>query len=270
MPGIRFLFWNVNRQPLDERVGRIVTSRQVDVVLLAEAGTAADVLAGRLERSTASRFIAADGANGQFAVCIRLPRRSFRLTLDAPRWRVYRVVVDQIPEFLLTVAHLPSKLHTDEHTQAVAVDELVADVARYEARRGHFRTALVGDLNMNPFEPGGSGARGLHGVNSATVAARETREVRGTEFRMFYNPMWGLRGDRSPGPSGTFYRGAADAVNYFWNTYDQVLLRPELAPRLSELEILATDGVESLLTPNGRPDDVNASDHLPLLFRLEW
>jgi hypothetical protein len=67
-----------------------------------------------------------------------------------------------------------------------------------------------------------------------------------------------------------YYRGAADAVNYFWNTYDQVLLRPELAPRLSRLSILDGDGVESLLTQNGLPDATNGSDHLPLLFRLEW
>jgi hypothetical protein len=123
---------------------------------------------------------------------------------------------------------------------------------------------------MNPFEPEVSGVLGLHGVNSAAVAARETREVRGDEFRMFYNPMWGLMGDRSQGPPGTFYRGAADAVNYFWNTYNQVLLRPELAPRLSRLTVLDTDGLESLLTRNGLPDVTNGSDHLPLLFRLEW
>lgn len=270
MPGITFLFWNVKQQPLNERVGRIVASEQVGVVLLAETGTSAVVLARLLERRTASQFIAADGMAGDFAVCHRLPRRALRLSLDEPRWRVYRVVADQIPEFLLTVAHLPSKLHTDAHTQAVTVDELVTDMDRNETRRGHRRTVLVGDLNMNPFEPEVSGVRGLHGVNSAAVAARETREVRGNEFRMFYNPMWSLMGDRSPGPPGTFYRSAGDAVNYFWNTYDQVLLRSELVPRLLRLAILDTDGTESLLTRNGLPDSTNGSDHLPVLFRLEW
>ena len=124
MPGIRFLFWNVNRQPLDERVGRIVTSRQVDVVLLAETGTAADILAGQLERSTGSRFIAADGGAGQFAVCFRLPRRAFRLALDAPRWRVYRVVVDQIPgqadAHALNIAGVPIRVG---HFQSRRVEE---------------------------------------------------------------------------------------------------------------------------------------------------
>jgi hypothetical protein len=270
MPGISFLFWNVNRHPLEERVGRIISSEQIDVALLAEAMIPSATLVTRVEQLTGVRYRVADGTAGRFVVCSRLPRRALRLVLDTPRWRVYRVVVDQIPEFLLTVAHLPSKLHTDAHTQAVTVDELAADITRYETKRQHVRTALVGDLNMNPFEPEVSGVRGLHAVNSVAVAARDTREVRGQEFRMFYNPMWSLMGDRSPGPPGTFYRGAADAVNYFWNTYDQVLLRPELAPRLHRLEVLVTDGVESLLTRNGLPDATHASDHLPLLFRLEW
>ncbi len=59
-------------------------------------------------------------------------------------------------------------------------------------------------------------------------------------------------------------------VNYFWNMYDQVLVRPALIDHLSEVRILDHDGTESLLTPGGLPGRADGSDHLPLLFRLQF
>jgi hypothetical protein len=138
-----------------------------------------------------------------------------------------------------------------------------------EEKVGHTRTLLVGDLNMNPFDPGVSGAQGFHAVMSRRVAQRGSRTVRGKRYPLFYNPMWGLLGDRSVGPCGTYFLHSSKPNNYFWNMYDQVLLRPALADRLAELRILDSDGENSLLTRNGLPDKQQASDHLPLLFRLD-
>jgi len=81
--------------------------------------------------------------------------------------------------------------------------------------------------------------------------------------------MWSIRGGANPGPAGTYYHGKGE-VCYFWNAFDQVLVRPAL------LDALDPDGVAiptrlkdvSLLTPRGRPDANAASDHLPLAFSL--
>ena len=70
--------------------------------------------------------------------------------------------------------------------------------------------------------------------------------------------------------SGSFYRSAGEAVNYHWNIYDQVLLRPAVMDALEEVRILDHDGTETLLTTNGIPDTVTGSDHLPVYFRLNW
>ncbi|WP_227255029.1 endonuclease/exonuclease/phosphatase family protein [Frigoriglobus tundricola] len=260
----------MNRSPLDERVGRVVASERVDIVMLAEPDAPAADLAVRLGQLTGDPFVVVDGSADRFTICSRLPRRSLRLQFSADRWLIYRLVLDPIPELLVALAHLPSKLHAAGETQTLAVAELVADIARAERRRKHQSTVVVGDMNMNPFEAGVAGAGGLHGVMSAAVAARASREIQGREYQLFYNPMWSVMGDRSLGPPGTFYRSAAEAVNYYWNTYDQVLLRPELADRLKRLDVLSSDGVESLMTRTGLPDVANGSDHLPLLFCLEW
>jgi hypothetical protein len=81
--------------------------------------------------------------------------------------------------------------------------------------------------------------------------------------------MWGYLGDRTPGPPGTYYYSASSPLTYFWNTFDQMLLRPDLMNTLTELQILDTDGQTSLLTKAGKPRKSEASDHLPILFRLD-
>lgn len=272
MPGLCFLFWNLNRRPLHDRAARIAAGRAADLVVLAECPTPpADVISA-LAAAGAGRFHEADGSCGRLRVLSRLGRRVVRFVFadDLDRWLIYRVMPRFAPELLLAVAHLPSKTNIQEPTQRLAARTLAADIDQNEDRRKHQRSVLVGDLNMNPFEEGVAGAGHLHGVMARTVAASEERSVHGRPYRMFYNPMWGLLGDRTPGPPGTYYRSAAEAVNYYWNTYDQVLVRPELADRLTGPEVLVTDGVTSLLTVNGLPDRTTGSDHLPLVFRLDW
>jgi hypothetical protein len=82
--------------------------------------------------------------------------------------------------------------------------------------------------------------------------------------------MWGRLGDETEGPPGTYYDQRSKHVCFFWNMFDQVLLRPELLPffRNEEMKILTEDGDESFVNQTGLPDDSIASDHLPILFRL--
>lgn len=79
--------------------------------------------------------------------------------------------------------------------------------------------------------------------------------------------MWSLFGDGSPGPAGTYYYHNAQHTEYFWNMFDQVLIRPELLDSFKneDLEIIDSDGSRSFLSANGLPI---ASDHLPVFFRL--
>jgi len=86
------------------------------------------------------------------------------------------------------------------------------------------------------------------------------------------NPMWNHFGDGSGDTAGSYYFDSAQHVNYYWNVFDQLLLRPELAERFdpSRLRILKSAGTQSLVRPDGRPDGTNASDHLPIVFDLEF
>jgi hypothetical protein len=82
--------------------------------------------------------------------------------------------------------------------------------------------------------------------------------------------MWGFFGDRTAGPSGTYYHRSANVAELFWHVFDQVLVRPVLMDLLHDLAILDTIDGERLLThPAGLPRDTEFSDHLPLAFRLK-
>jgi hypothetical protein len=80
---------------------------------------------------------------------------------------------------------------------------------------------------MNPFETGLVSAAGLNSVMSRRVASRETRKVQGREYRFFYNPMWSHFGDARDDTAGSYYYDAGEHVNYYWNMFDQVLLRAD-------------------------------------------
>jgi endonuclease/exonuclease/phosphatase family metal-dependent hydrolase len=139
-----------------------------------------------------------------------------------------------------------------------------------EDDRDHRRTVAVGDFNMNPFEPGLVATKAFHGVMTKRLAHTVNRLSRRADYPCFYNPMWQLFGDRTPQPPGThFFMNTTDVTNQFWHIYDQVLLRPALMDKLQQLHILDSDGLESLVTKEGRPRRSMFSDHLPIYFQLD-
>ncbi len=81
--------------------------------------------------------------------------------------------------------------------------------------------------------------------------------------------MWGKMGDSSGGAPGTYYYPGSGYVSYFWNTFDQVLLRPALLDFFSnnDLRVISEIGDKHLMTENG----ISAaySDHLPIIVRLK-
>lgn len=67
----------------------------------------------------------------------------------------------------------------------------------------------------------------------------------------------------------SYYR-AGESRWYYWNIFDQVLLRPSLLPWFNnkDLQIVTGDGVTRLINSDGLPERELLSDHLSILFRL--
>lgn len=140
-----------------------------------------------------------------------------------------------------------------------------------EKTHGDRHTLLLGDFNSDPFDEGLCRPDKLIGVMSRDEARRlaGNRQKKTSSKQKidatFYNPMWSRLGDTSAGPPGTYWYADINR-KYYWHTFDQVLIRPELIEHFSDLQVLDSLGGESLLDTHGRPDRSRWSDHLPLTF----
>lgn len=173
-------------------------------------------------------------------------------------------------EVFIAGVHLQSKFGGASDTdQALAANEVIEEIVDMEDNRNHRHTILVGDFNMNPYDPGMTSVAAVHGLMTKNLAELPDRVYRQQLRRRFYNPMWGLFGDRTPGPAGTHYWQSTVPHNAHWRILDQVLVRPLLIESLVELSILEDDGNHSLLSNDGFPSRTHMSDHLPVMFRLD-
>ena len=223
----KFLFWNLNQCDRWELVCGLARQELIDVFILAECGTEPWHM---MEALNAERTEYQFGFSNcdRLRVFTRFDAGMMPPLVETDRISIRRLKLPGRYSLLVVGAHLPSKINFSDDSQvfeSVHLERLIEDAEKSE---GHRRTLLLGDLNMNPFEPGVVGARGgLHAVMSRQVARRFSRTVRREDYRFFYNPMWSHMGDRGDA-GGTYYHDGAEAVCYFWNMYDQVLLRPAL------------------------------------------
>lgn len=266
---ITFLFWNMKQTNRLDILSRLVREFNIDVLMLAEniLGVA-DVLT-ELNTPEATDFHYNTGLCERIDIFSRFTQAQITPQFESKHITIRHLKPPKTCDLLLVAVHLSSKLHQSSESQAFEITEIAKDIIRMEDKIGHKRTVLVGDLNTNPFETGLVTASGLNATMSRKIAEKKERTVNTRSFPFFYNPMWSLLGDASHGPPGSYYYWKSEQVAYFWNIYDQVLLRPDVLPMFQndKLRIIDRVGELSLLNNNGIPDK-NISDHLPVLFQL--
>ena len=267
---VRFLFWNLGKKPLASSIARLAALHEIDVFVFAENAIRAVDMLLALNTKFRPTFHFNTGLCEKITIYSKYANDFVEPILETPRLTIRRLNPPLLTEILLVATHFPSKLNWNDDSLSLEAAELGRDIQRAEEKAGHNRTLLVGDLNMNPFEAGVVGAGALHAVMDGKIASNGARVVQGRSYPYFYNPMWSRLGDLAEGPPGTHYHHGSERVEYFWNMYDQVLIRPSLLPVFpnAELRILSTDGQASFLSNKGVPNSNTGSDHLPILFTL--
>lgn len=270
---MRFLFWNVKKNPVGAILSKIVEGHSVDVVILAECRDPGAILSD-LNDATGNQFHLPVSPRCRVVIYTRFLREHIETAHSEDFFTVRLISLPGTSPILLAALHLPSKLHkTDsQEYQSFVASQVSERIRKVERENGTSRTVLVGDLNMNPFEKGVASANGLHAVMTRDIARsrKGKRQVVREFYPFFYNPMWGRFGDTTEGPPGTYYRRGSEPTEYFWNTYDQVLIRPDLLDSFDEksVKVLTEFGGTRFLSKSGIPDQSRVSDHLPLLFAL--
>jgi hypothetical protein len=266
---LTFLFWNINKNPIAEIIKNLVDQHQVDVLMLVECEIAPGKMLEALNAESQAEFSLSICAQKRILVFTRFSREFMMPVYESARMTIRVITLPEQQDFLLAVVHFPSKIDWSGESQSFEVIELIKEIRTIERKLGHTRTIMVGDFNMNPFETGMVAASGLNAVNSRKVAYRNSRTVQGKNYHFFYNPMWEQFGDSNDRPGGTYYIARSEQVAYYWNIFDQVLIRPEIMNyfRNEDLKILTSDSVASFLSVRGIPKS-KVSDHLPVFFKL--
>jgi exonuclease III len=273
MSQLNFLFWNLNKKNLIEEVSNIVSKHDIDVLILAEIGINQNELLLELQKGDA--FFSMNHPISQCTKIQIFTRFDYKFIVPIEEGRDNRYTIRrlQLPTFEainIVGVHLPDKGNHNSESQSENVTIFSKKLNDFEEKESNDKTIVIGDFNMNPFEKSMVKANGFNAVMSSKIANEKSRIVQGETYKFFYNPMWSLYGDIKNNVAGSYHYKNAELVNYQWNIFDQVLIRPSLIPNFvkDSVRFLDNDGAKSLLTKKGYPNK-KYSDHLPLIFTLK-
>ena len=267
---MKLLFWNVGKRATAQLIADAIRALDIDLLLLAEADFD-DELTQLLNAASDRPFWFPQPLPGaRLRLHTRLPNGSVTPVAEKNWLAAYHIKPLVGCDFLLVGAHIGSKLHLDRAAQAALSPRIRESIEEWEAAVGHARTVVAGDFNMNPFEDGVMGSEGLHAVMTRADAHRRARKVLGERRRFFYNPMWRHFGDRDDAPAGTYRDGGSGPLAFFWNIFDQVVVRPDLLNCFDDgsVRVVTKFKGRNLATRSGRPNRKAGSDHFPIVFEI--
>ena len=267
-----FLFWNTHGNQIHDQVRTLAIERNAALIVLAECKLDIARLVELLNRESSLQYETSlyELSTRKQVFIHNSAMNEFHLIRDSSLGSFGVFNTEEGKEVIIAAIHFPSKRDRDDLDFNVSAEEFRNELEEVEKERGHSRSVIVGDFNMNPFEDGMIAAKCLHTVMDCEIAKKKGRIVQGHFYKYLYNPMWGRMGDTSPGPPGTYFYNRSAQRNYFWHTFDQVLLRPDLIPNFpsEKLEVVQSINATSLMTESGRPRK-SISDHLPIVFAIE-
>ena len=268
---MNFLYWNFKSVNKLKTLRSVTDTYKPDIVILSECNILRHIILQTLNKTNPYYYRLTFNPIQDPIYFVNLPKQSFKTIHDGEGVSIREIDSPLGISFILVTVHLPSKMHYNSEDQHAFAIRTVRTIEEFENMSDHQNTIVVGDFNMNPFEPGLVGSESFHAVMSKDVAMKISRKVKGKHRKYFYNPMWSHFGDFPNKPPGTFYYNKSVPINYFWNMFDQVLIRPNLINHFEEenLEIITKAGDLNLATKSGRPNSIIGSDHFPIFFSID-
>jgi len=265
---MRILFWNLQKKDAPSELSAFCQAQEVDIIVIAEAGPYAGALGESLSAPGVGGYLRISPTTKRFEVFSRLRFSQVRAKHDSSRFSIWQIKPVLSDDVIFMAVHLPSKINAEDLDQHTNARLCVTELQHVERELGHRRSIVLGDFNMHPFDDGMVAADAFHAVMDRQIASKLYRTVNGQQYYYFYNPMWSRMGDQSKGPPGTHSYRESGVKAFFWHTFDQILLRPELLGRVPEknIQVLTSFGELSLLNKKGKI--FKPSDHLPILVEL--
>lgn len=189
---------------------------------------------------------------------------------ESDRFSIRKLALPLSKEILIAGVHLLDQRNYDSESLLEFSLLTKDEIEKVEQVVKNKNTIIFGDFNMNPFENGMTQVNAFNATLSHKIALQKTKTVNKRKYNFFYNPSWSLVGDLYNEPAGTLYYSKPGYNPYYWNMFDQVILRPDLIDNFKNdsYKIIDEINTTSLLDHLGRPNKDFFSDHLPIIFKL--
>lgn len=268
---MNFLFWNIKNNKIGNHIKHLCDLYKIDILILAESPYPPAQLLTQLNEGK-TEFYPQNPLSqcDKIQIFTKFHHDFIRPISENSRLTIRELALPLTEKILITAIHYVDKRNNSDESQSEEAGNLIRGIEEAENSMKNHKNIIIGDFNMNPFEKPLIKANGFNATMSARIALEETKVVQGKKYKYFYNPMWGLFGDIFSIPVGTYYYKRAEHINYQWNIFDQVLIRPSLIQNFDKksLKIIHKIGRNtSLITSNETPNK-KISDHLPITFAL--
>lgn len=271
MRTIKFLFWNLYKKNLIVPLSDLIIENKADIVSLAEAEN--------LDINATLTHLSTEGYEFKdVQICTQndirvLAKKEINIIpfKEEQHYSIYKIKNNEV-DGLLIVVHLISKMNKSDEAQYNRACNIAKELGKCENdifRENDKKTIIVGDFNMQPYEPGMCSGYGFNATMSANHAEKVTRKVDGDTTYLYYNPMWALMGANNP-VQGSYYN-ACDKNDHaiYWYSFDSVLLRPWFIKKFNwdYFKIIEKTSSHNFV-PNTTIDKGKYSDHLPIKFEI--
>ncbi|EOU1107248.1 hypothetical protein AB8J26_001548 [Clostridium perfringens] len=265
---MNYLFWNTNKNKVNNILKDIIIENKCDIIALAEYEDAILSLIASLDKANIHMYTLPSMGCNRIVILSKFKEKDINYHAHTSYYRILQVPHDNVKNHLIALVHLPSKLNANVSDIDGIICGLISELEKSENKLKTKNSIIAGDFNINPFESPMIAAKSAHALSSREITKRKKRIVYNNEYNMFYNPMWNLFGDND-GVPGTYYYSSSNQEVYFWNIFDQVIIRPDLIENFdnSSLKILTKTKVYNLLNKNNKPKK-DISDHLPIFFKI--
>lgn len=276
---VNFLFWNLkggSQDSLCACLTELVVLHDIQILIVAEATLTLRQRFLQHCQGQGLGYSELETLQPQVKTHIfsRYPPASFRDLAGSDRMRVLGVKIGDLDEILLFSLHLSDARNYSLEDRAFLSQPIAQQIRTEQDRAGHSRSIVVGDFNMNPFDPPMISPAGFHAVMDKAIIQRKkgkrTIKKEDVIYPYLYNPTWHLMGNQVASVPGSYYF-SQPKVTHYWYTLDQVLVGPDLVSKFSidALALLTQVNGHCLLTSrSGKPNAKRYSDHLPLKFSL--
>lgn len=266
---INFLYWNTHNKNISSYIVDACVENSINILILTEhKNIDTDYLIRKLKENNLffevekidphSRILLLHNTKGQINV------------IKESKYYSAFNIKNKEEVYLLFALHLPSRYAQERIDLDMYAVQLSREFEQLEEERKTEKSIVVGDFNMNPFDDGMISSLSFNAVMSPTIANKRSRKVFCDDRKFYYNPMWHLMGNDSNLCKGTFYY-PSETKSYYWYTYDQVIIRPDLIDKfdINDLKIIDLINSNSLVNKNSIPNEKKISDHLPIKFKIK-